>query len=399
MDHAKEIGQTEISLEAFDQIVSFIKRSGESKLTLVGGEPTMHRYFSTIMERLDSDPEIRQVLLFTNGIINKSSMDAILNHSRKVLISVNVLEPGDEPDCNKEQILRNLHKLRDAEIPFDLSYVIYKRDFNPDFLYEYIEKYDLESIRWALAFPVVPEASFVPSNEIRSLGSKVTAMLRRFSDFGIRSYVDCPLPYCLFSDEELAFVSREALSVINWGYCGLTLEINPDLTVKACPTQCEEERISLSLFRNMKEMERYFFSRMTLYKAKHQLFDECSTCSYFLKQSCQGGCLGYSSDRYVPSPLPMNFLNELQPATPDTWVHPIPHLELQEKNSAYYIYSTASHQVEPEEISAKEKEIWVNLANGALVEALENNAPEHGITQPFLARLHRIGFVDIVQAQ
>ena len=399
MDHAQAAGSGDMSLEALRKLLEFAEANGEPKVTLVGGEPTLHHEFDAVLELFDASPVIQQVLLFTNGLFAASTLETIVAHGRKLLVCVNVLSPTEENPKFLERLHENLTEFVRRNIHFDLSFVIHRPDFDYEFLVDYVDRYHVGGVRWARAFPVVPGAAFVARDDLIKVGPRIVAMLRALETRGTRSYVDCPLPYSLFDDASLGYISRQALSVINWGTCGLTLEINPDLTVKACPSQREEERVPLASFANMSEMEQYFFGRMSAYRGAHRLFDHCVDCHYYKQGRCQGGCLSYSREAFVdevPKATVQTFrIGEI----PSSWrVRPLPHVSVWSENGQRVLGSGVSSDVKPEPLSERTDAYWNVLASGPKFgEAVSRFSPEH--TEPlraFVRRLQRIGLIDLV---
>lgn len=398
MDQALASGATEMPVDGFRRVVEFIVRSGEQSLNLVGGEPTLHRNFAEIMHIAGEEPRIHQILLFTNGIFSEKTLDAIASHSRKTIISINVLSPADETPNRLKAVRATFRRMIEREIRFDLSFVIYRPDFDSDFLVRYADEYGIPAVRWALAYPVADGAAHVASSELASVGSRVVTMLRALGERGVRTYVDCPLPYCMFSDEELGLVSRQALSVVNWGYCGLTLEVNPDLTVKACPSQLERERVPLDWFDDMRQMERFFFSRMSVYKAAHRLLDECAGCRYFEQQRCQGGCLAYSKEKFGDLAWSDPRTLFQRPLDPAWWIRPLPGLAVRREGERTFLFSATSPQVQPEELDPESLRLWERLAASPRVGDLWNGGGEKERTRAthFVETMQKIGFVDLL---
>lgn len=400
MDQASSAGSTEMPVENFRRVVDFIVRSGDHGLNLVGGEPTMHRQFAEIMEIAGSEPAIHQILLFTNGMFSDRTADVIAAHARKTLISVNVLEPADETRKRLEAVHATFRRMLDRDIRFDVSFVIYRPDFDPSFLLQYVDDYGVSAVRWALAYPVAEKARYVAASDLQATGKRVMEMLRALAGRGVRTYVDCPLPYCMFSDEDLGFVSRQALSVINWGYCGLTLEVNPDLTIKACPSQAERERAPLEWFDDMAQMERFFYSRMSVYKAEHRLLDECAACSYFQQQRCQGGCLAYSKERFGTLPWSDPATLVERPLDPAWTIRPLPGLALREEKGRTLLFSATSPQVQAEELDADALRLWTRLAANPAIGELWDGASVEERTEVTRGVEHfqKLGFIDVVRA-
>lgn len=398
MDQAKARGEEEMPLANFARVLDFIEASGEQKLTLVGGEPTMHRHFDAVLQMIDARAALRQVLLFTNGIFRPSVLEAIIRHRRKLIVCINVLHPSEEHPSARRRLDKTLQGLRAGGVRFDFSYVIYQPDFDAAFLLEKVRRYRVAAVRWALAFPSAPGAAFVTREQLPLVGERIVRLLEDLAAQGVRTYVDCPLPYCIFSDAQLGLISRQALSVINWGYCGLTLEVNPDLTVKACPAQREEERVALTAFADMQALQRYFFTRMSVYKAAHRLYEHCADCRYYLQQRCQGGCLGYSKEAFALLP-PAAVATLGNGDIPPGWrVRPLQHLALKDEQGRRVLYSTASAEVCAEALSAQTEAFWRVLAAGPTFgEAAAAFAPAaRPRLKEFVRELQRAGLVDLV---
>lgn len=397
MEKARKSKETEISLENFAYVLDFIKKSGEDKLHMVGGEPTLHRKFEDIMEMVGNDSSIRQVVLFTNGQFKPQIRERIMRYANKILISISILEPKYERPEGMRRLYDNLKVMSQEGVLFDFSYVVSEPDFDPSFIFDYMDKYGVRSLRWALSFPVADGAAHIPKESLKKIGNAVIPMLKTLTSRGVRAYVDCPLPYCIFSDEDMGYLSREAMSVINWGYCGLTLEVNPDLTVKACPIQREVERVPLSFFRNMQEMERYFFAKMSVYKANHMLFKDCSDCRYYHNSRCQGGCLGYSKPQYQD--ILINGTTTLGHISENQHVIKLPFMAVMEKGGQRYIYSSVSPQVEPEAIDEQCFKLWQDFSSTPTVASLLKDKSLDGkkSVMAFIEHLQRIGFIDLIE--
>ena len=57
-----------ISIENFAKAISFLTKEDIARVGLIGGEPTLHPEFKTILEMLITNRRISEVTLYTNGL-------------------------------------------------------------------------------------------------------------------------------------------------------------------------------------------------------------------------------------------------------------------------------------------------------------------------------------------
>ena len=88
---------TDISLENFLKAVSFITSSGEPRIGLIGGEPTVHPGFRVIMDLLIANPKVQYIEVFTNGLLIDRFIEQLVHPKVDVCINCN------SPDMIREK--------------------------------------------------------------------------------------------------------------------------------------------------------------------------------------------------------------------------------------------------------------------------------------------------------
>jgi len=89
-------GKREMKMSSLDGILKFLKKSGIDELRLLGGEPSLHSQFLSIIRYgLENGFNIR---IFSNGLMNEellSEINSLQNHRLSFII--NIVDPVSNP--------------------------------------------------------------------------------------------------------------------------------------------------------------------------------------------------------------------------------------------------------------------------------------------------------------
>lgn len=84
-----------LSLEEIDEIISSFVKLGINKIRITGGEPLVRKGIITLVEKIKSHPEIKDLSLTTNGILLKEMASDLKNAGiNRINISLDSLDPG-----------------------------------------------------------------------------------------------------------------------------------------------------------------------------------------------------------------------------------------------------------------------------------------------------------------
>lgn len=92
---------TDITLENFDKAIGFLTKDGPTRVGLIGGEPTLHGEFDTILTRIIDNPLITEATIYTNGILLDKYIKLIVHPKFRVLVNWN-----SEEDIGKSHFSR-----------------------------------------------------------------------------------------------------------------------------------------------------------------------------------------------------------------------------------------------------------------------------------------------------
>jgi hypothetical protein len=180
---------------------------------------------------------------------------------------------------------------------------IYKPDFDGGYLLEKIENFNLKKeLRIGFANPI-SSFDMSPLNEYLELGSysvvvpAIMELLRRCELDRVRLKFDCVVPLCTFTKEEYGeFVINNMRAPR--AVCEPVIDISPDLRVSRCFATAGmfNERL-ITEFGDYSEIVNYFDRRLGKFQRIGGM-DKCFTCEYMEKGRCQGGCIGFTINRF-----------------------------------------------------------------------------------------------------
>ena len=284
----------EVSWEDLIYVVDFFESSGEKRLSLLGGEPLLHRHFPDMVLYLLQRGF--QVTVFTSAAIPQELTDSLrhfLPTDPEIPLDFvcNLNEPTLSPKKENECVEYFLEQFGTKCGP---GFNIYRPDFDLTFLFDLVNRYGLKRhLRLGLAAPI-PGAD----NQCLSISSIRPAMKRLLSfseDFArnrLQIRLDCGFTLCSFTDEELGKLFKIS-SPLNFG-CGPAIDIGPDMMVWSCFPLSRLAPRSLYEFSSLEELLDHFRSQMNDIRAEAGgIHYECDECQHREIKRCEGGCAAH----------------------------------------------------------------------------------------------------------
>lgn len=288
---------SEINEENFIKIIDFI--STEHKfVNLVGGEPTIHKNFTEILEFLIINNFYIQV--FTNGLISKENLEKIVKILNYNSIKKEHLYFSVNLSSGINKIQRNtLKKLNTLSYP---SYTIQSKEDDLMFLVDTIRSYNLDpTIRLGLALPSIGSGNeYLPIEHYRSVAKNIINLTNNSE--GITIKLDCGFPLCMFKFEELENLNKDE-NHFRFD-CGQAIDIYPDLSVTNCFALKNIARENIEDFESLPQLKEHFYWGLMTPIGIYG--DVCYECEYF-GAKCSGGCKGFyrpeKGEKYVKDNL------------------------------------------------------------------------------------------------
>ncbi len=308
----------DMSLETLEQILEFILRDGSAKsVGLIGGEPSCHRQFGEILQRLTMEKRLEQVTLFTNGVLLGKYMDQLENEKIKILINCN--EPS-RMGAYWDQLIEVLTGIRDCSWKerVTLGVNIYTLDFDYSFMLQIAELFHPKKLRVSISVPNSPEYAYDPFLYFQEMKPKIFSFFTELQALHVTPFFDCNVfPACLIS-------TREIQRFATWGKqnpflvlknhptnCRPVIDIMDDLTAVRCFGLSDDTRVSISDFASLSDLMNFYLRTVDAYAANTYYNKKCAGCYHYKAMRCSGGCLVYKISRIRENRKAVEKQNEL----------------------------------------------------------------------------------------
>lgn len=292
----------EISVENYKKALSFIESSksyGEF-LGLIGGEPTLHSQFPDLLEIANQEHQLKEVLIFTNGIrINETFS---ITSQPKFAFLINLNSPKIIGASNFSKIMQNIDSLvskYDKKHSITLGLNLYKLDMDYTFFIDALEKFKFKSARLSITVPNLTEGN----NGFDKIADFKPLVYNLYIDLlyhGIHAVFDCnKIPPCLWDDKELLKISLFQANCTNerigfnltTNKCNPVIDILPDLTAIRCFGLSGISKVKISDFSSLDDLYLYYINNFDKKLTQIPAKSACYSCEMLLNNSCYSGCL------------------------------------------------------------------------------------------------------------
>lgn len=308
----------DMSMEVLEKILEFILRDGSADdVGLIGGEPSCHKRFGDILGLLAQEERLKQVTLFTNGVMLGEYMEQLANDKFKVLINCN--EPSHMGE-NWGKLKDTLKQIRDRgwKKRVTLGINFYSLDLDYTYMLRLAELFQPENLRVSVSVPNNSEYAYEPLEHFKAMKPKIFSFFKELQHLGVIPFFDCNIfPPCLISVEEMRQFSR-------WGErnpflrlknhptgCRPVIDIMDDLTAVRCFGLSEYTRVPIHEFATLTDLRNYYLRWIDAYGVNTYYDKKCMGCYQYKAMRCSGGCLVYKIDRIQKNRNAVEERNEL----------------------------------------------------------------------------------------
>jgi hypothetical protein len=285
-------GDAYLSWENAVYLADLLLASGERRVSLLGGEPSLHPEFVDIL--LYFIARGFDVTVFTSGIMAKAKIDALHEHiaalpPQRINFVCNLNNPAQTATADSETA--KLHEFLAALGRWTMpAFNIYRTDFELDFIFDPVERFGLKKrLRLGIAHPIPGVANeHIRIEDIGGTIERLYSYRAAFEKTGLRPNFDCGFPLCRISDEALGWLVR--LSGRADFKCRPAIDITPDMQVYCCFPLAELNRRSVFEFDSFRQIAEYYRDLQTRIRAEASgIFADCAGCRSREEGICAGG--------------------------------------------------------------------------------------------------------------
>ncbi len=300
--------KTDISIKDFLQAVSFIVRDGTYEIGLIGGEPTLHPGFQVIMDLLISNPKIKQITLFTNGLLMDQFIPQIIHPKVRTLVNCNSpFVIGEHAFTRLRNNLDMILQQYETNGRIKLSINLYSDDMDYSYIIDLLQRNHMDRVRFSLT---VPDFSSCTGENVMESFLKRKAFLMKFyrsmDSIKVLPYSDCNHPpYCIWNEEEKEWLRAYTAKypdiysnlALPYSRCIPAIDILPNLQAVRCFGMSDYLKVPIADFQNIADLTDFFKNRIDTVACKLSASEKCTECYEQKTGRCFAGCIGYKTTR------------------------------------------------------------------------------------------------------
>ena len=295
----------DMSFANVKKAVDFILKKNSERIGIIGGEPTLHPELREILRYLNLRLDVKEVMIFTNGILIDKYWEELNNSKIKILVN-----------CNSSSMMtdRLYHKMEqniiDAVGKFDLrerialGLNIYDPQMDFSFVLDLLKKSEIKNLRLSVVVPnYAVEDTQGCLEYYKSMKDITYKIICEALKNGVLPHFDCNvMPKCIFSLEEkrsILNLSKGRISNIlsEMTYCTPAIDILPDLTAVRCLGISESERVFIDMFETIGDLRNYFSYKYDDFCYILPTSEKCKNCYERIVKKCSGGCISYKKSK------------------------------------------------------------------------------------------------------
>lgn len=285
-----------IDMEAFENALDLVDRLGVGQIRLLGGEPTLHPQFQSLLEI--ALQRGKPLLVFSNGLMPEEAVAALEQCSPEtctVLINMSAGDGGSE--LSPKQRTMRFEVLQRLGTRVRLGLNIYQPVFSLEPLFEVIQRIGSQrSIRLGLAHPVLEGSNrWLRPRHYPQVAHQIVQAAKRGFELGVRLEFDCGFVRCMFTNQDLEILHAAAADV-GWR-CNPVLDLDIHGVVYHCYPLASQFSTPLALGPDPTRLRDQFVEQTAIYRAAG-IYPECAICQYRQSGECMGGCLATVIRRY-----------------------------------------------------------------------------------------------------
>jgi hypothetical protein len=282
------------SLEETAKVGHWLASQGIKHVNVLGGEPTLHPELPQILDVL-KDKGCRPTLV-TNGLGEPGAYKESI--SKVVAVLLNYRPAQEHTQGQRKRFMQNLDSLsrekrnRPTDGPIHLSFgtTLVEVGQSIDYLIEGAKEWGADALRLDLSKPAPDKKNqYLDPRGNQDAGPWLVELVQQILAAGLQPGFDCPVPYCLFSDEQIKYLEDAVHRFRGW--CSPPMDILPGGKVIYCyPLAHVCEPVDLEEVGSLDALQKFMGRLVRVAVFKKRLSAQCAQCRWFRAKKCQGFC-------------------------------------------------------------------------------------------------------------
>lgn len=229
---APKFSQQIISRDNFKYFWEFCRKTKPNQIHLTGGEPSMHPFFSKIVNHL---LQVSSVTVYSNLTIPNVWDNINDSELENLTVLVNLNDRIYYSDSQWKTFNENLTMLSKSKYQLVVSHTFFGEDFEDAFkdIFDFIRTYNISNLRISQYVDNRIDRVGLNINQVRKLYSYIAKNIDAWQQEGLNVFFDCAVPPCYL--EHNVFNKLYNLGVLGTKCCPKAFVLW-DLSVTHCYT-------------------------------------------------------------------------------------------------------------------------------------------------------------------
>ncbi|MEN6317845.1 MAG: radical SAM protein [Syntrophaceae bacterium] len=296
---SKSLAETEpgyLDSDVFERIISWMDGKGFRRVSLFGGEPTIHPDFIQYLKRLNN---LEYGVYFSTNGLYSDDVAYGLNEAELLKVSFSISTSGAYTERQENCLRKNL-KCLSSHIRKSFRFTLSEDNRNFTLLENLIDEFNPDALGFALAFPSEDYSNdFIDRDKMSVFADDILKLMAIARVKNLYCGLVKPIPLCKFNEGEL-IAMLSGMDML--GPCDIHHDDFMQLTTVShkgvfypCIALRGFGKIKIADNPSLDDISRYNRSVVEQF-LKNPVFKECSVCNLFKSHLCQGFCYSYFSN-------------------------------------------------------------------------------------------------------
>lgn len=274
----------DLSPDAFERLLGWMRRSMLPAAAFIGGEPTLHPNLADMVERT-AHAGISPVV-FTNGLFSDELAERLAGSVANFVVNSN--DPASLTPAQADRLERTLAVLSRSGAGLALSKNFSRASLDYAPLLAAVDRHGITSVRYDISRPSYSGANeHFTLDDTREVMSHVVGFVKACEARGVKTGLDCSVRLCDLDGDDRRYLERVSMKFT--GVCHPSIDVHPDLSASYCLPMRGIRVPDVTAFPDHAALM-WHMAKMARPIKLANVSAACLDCKDFMRR-CQGGCM------------------------------------------------------------------------------------------------------------